>query len=46
MTDAAAIVVGGYATDRGMPARFQQIDPTPRRAPRSAKQRLGSSYKG
>ena len=46
MTDAAALVAGTYATDPGMAARFQQIDPTPRRAPRSAKQRLGSDYKG
>jgi hypothetical protein len=39
-------VTGSYATDRGMPARFQQIDPTPRRAPKSSPRRLGSAYAG
>jgi Zn-dependent M28 family amino/carboxypeptidase len=46
MTDAAAFVTGSYATDRGMPARFQQIDPTPRRAPKRSPRRLGSAYAG
>ena len=46
MTDAAAVVTGTYATDRGMPARFQQIDPTPRRAPKSSPRRIGSAYGG
>ena len=41
MTDAAAFVTGQLATDAGMPARFQQIDPNPRRSPRMSA-RLGS----
>ena len=46
MTDAAGIGTGGYATERGMPARFEQIDPTPRRARRSAPRWLGNAYAG
>ena len=46
MTDAGGFVIGSYTTDRGVPARFQQIDPNPRRAPKSAPRRLGSAHTG